>query len=221
MQASRDVLAESLAAGMNSLLGKEAHPGQIQQLLSYLDLLVQWNTSYNLTAVRDPLEMISRHLLDSLSVLPWISGEHLLDAGTGAGFPGIPLAVVKPKLIVTLLDSTGKKIRFLRHVRRRLLLENIRPVQARLASWQVQEMPTCIISRAFSDLTGLVEASRHLAARDTVLLAMKGKYPAAELEALPDWTRVHSVEKLHVPGLQEDRHLVIMSVNKFDRLQAE
>ncbi len=207
--------AESLVAGLNALPGKQAHPEQVRQLLAYLELLVQWNASYNLTAVRDPLEMVSRHLLDSLAVLPWVRGEHLLDAGTGAGLPGIPLAILQPELSVTLLDSTGKKIRFLRHVKRRLVLENIRPVQARLESWQVQEMPNCIISRALSNLTGFVEASRHLAARDTLLLAMKGKYPETELEALPDWTEVHSVEKLHVPGLQEDRHLVIMSVNQF------
>ena len=199
---------------MNELLRKEADPERVRQLLSYLELLVRWNASYNLTAVREPLEMISRHLLDSLSVLPWIRGEHLLDAGTGAGLPGIPLAIMRPELTVTLLDSTGKKIRFLRHVKRRLNLENTRPVQARLESWQAEEVPACIISRAFSKLTSFVESSRHLAARDTMLLAMKGKYPETELEALPDWIRVHSVEKLHVPGLQEDRHLVIMSVSE-------
>jgi len=205
-----------LSAGLNTLFGDELDSGRVEQLLSYLELLVQWNKSYSLTAVRDPLEMVSRHLLDSLSVLPWIYGEHLLDAGTGAGLPGIPLAIVKPELVVTLVDSTGKKIRFLHDIKRRLALENIHPVQARLESWQAQAMPTSIISRAFSNLTGFVEATRHLAARDTMLLAMKGKYPATELDALPDWTRVHSVEKLHVPGLQEDRHLVIMSVNKSD-----
>ncbi len=156
---SQEALARSLSGGMNELLGKEADPEQIRQLLSYLELLVQWNASYNLTAIRDPLEMVSRHLLDSLSVLPWVRGEHLLDAGTGAGLPGIPLAILLPELTVTLLDSTGKKIRFLSHVKRRLILENIQPVQARLESWQAEEMPTCIISRAFSKLTAFVEAS--------------------------------------------------------------
>lgn len=204
-----------LSAGLHTLFGEEPVSAQVDQLLAYLELLVQWNASYNLTAVRDPLEMISRHLLDSLSVLPWVHGEHLLDAGTGAGLPGIPLAIVRPELFVTLLDSTGKKIRFLRHVKRQLKLENIRPVQARLESWQVEEMPSCIISRAFSNLAVFVETSRHLAARDTLLLAMKGKYPATELADLPDWTEVRSVEKLQVPGLQEDRHLVIMSVKPF------
>ncbi len=205
-----------LSTGLATLFGEEPDSARVDQLLSYLELLVQWNASYNLTAVRDPLEMVSRHLLDSLSILPWVNGGHVLDAGTGAGLPGIPLAIVQPELIVTLLDSTGKKIRFLRHIKRRLMLENIRPVQARLESWQAEEMPTCIISRAFSDLAGFVKASRHLVARGTMLLAMKGKYPESELEALPDWVEVHSVEKLQVPGLQEDRHLVIMSVNRFN-----
>lgn len=208
-----EAITQLLSTGLKILLGDEPDPDRIDQLLSYLELLVQWNKSYNLTAVRDPLEMVSRHLLDSLTVLPWLSGDHLLDAGTGAGLPGIPLAIIKPELRVTLLDSTGKKIRFLSHIRRRLALENIRPVEARLESWQAPEIPTCIISRAFSNLTGFVTASRHLAARETGLLAMKGKYPTSELEALPEWVRLHSVEKLHVPGLQEDRHLVIMSVN--------
>ncbi|MEE8496627.1 MAG: 16S rRNA (guanine(527)-N(7))-methyltransferase RsmG [Xanthomonadales bacterium] len=213
---SRNMRAKQLlSAGLNTLFAEEPESGHVDLLLSYLELLVQWNASYNLTAVRDPLEMVSRHLLDSLTVLPWVHGEHLLDAGTGAGLPGIPLAIVRPELSATLLDSTGKKIRFLRHVKRRLKLENIQLVQERLESWQAEAKPTCIISRAFSKLAGFVEASRHLAARDTMLLAMKGKYPETELEALPDWTEVHSVEKLHVPGLQEDRHLVIMSVNKF------
>ncbi len=214
MQTGRDVLTKALIAGLNELPGEDPQPEQVQQFLFYMELLVQWNASYNLTAVRDPHEIVSRHLLDSLSVRPWIRGDHLLDAGTGAGLPGIPLAIVRPELTVTLLDSTGKKIRFLRHVRRQLRLENIQPVQARLESWRGDKIPDCIISRAFSSLPRFAEASRHLAAPETRLLAMKGKYPEAELEALPGWVRIQSVEKLHVPGLQEDRHLVIMSVNK-------
>ncbi len=209
---SQETLASSLSEGLKELPGKQADPGQVRQLLAYLEQLVRWNASYNLTAVRNPLEMVSRHLLDSLSVLPWIRGGQLLDAGTGAGLPGIPLAIMQPELTVTLLDSTGKKIRFMRHVKRKLLLDNIQPVQARLESWQSEKPPGCIISRAFSKLSGFAEASRHLTSGDTMLLAMKGKYPEKELAALPGWVQVDSVEKLLVPGLQEDRHLVIMSL---------
>jgi 16S rRNA (guanine527-N7)-methyltransferase len=205
---------QSLTVGLKSLTGEQPDPARVEKLLSYLDLLVQWNEAYSLTAVRDPLEIISRHLLDSLSVMPWLSGGHLLDAGTGAGLPGIPLAIMRPGMTVTLLDSTGKKVRFLRHVRRRLELENTRPVQARLESWQTIELPSSIISRAFSKLSTFVKASRHLAGPDTRFLAMKGKIPDDELANLPGWLKVDSIEKLFVPGLQEDRHLVIMSPSK-------
>lgn len=213
MLTGHDALAQSLSAGLDEQFKGEVRPEQARQLLSYLQLIAKWNASYNLTAIRDPLEMIPRHVLDSLSVLYWIHGRIVLDAGTGAGLPGIPLAIVRPELTVTLLDSNGKKIRFLRHVKRRLNLGNVRPVQARLGKWLVEYKPTCIISRAFSNLAAFLEASKHLASRETMLLAMKGKYPETELEALPAWARVHAVEKLAVPGLQEDRHLVIMSVN--------
>ena len=120
--------------------------------------------AYNLTAVRDPAQMVSRHLLDSLSVLPWLGAEcpHLLDAGTGAGLPGIPLAIVRPGMQVTLLDSAGKKIRFLRHVKRELGLDNVLPVQQRLEEYSPPELPSVIISRAFSELAQFAAAARHL-----------------------------------------------------------
>jgi len=205
-------LGLTLSKGLEDLLGHAADSAQISSLLSYLELLTKWNSSYNLTAIRDPQEMITRHLLDSLSVLPWMGEGELLDAGTGAGLPGLPLAIMRPQMTVTLLDSTGKKIRFLRHVKRQLALKNIYPVQARLESWQPESAPASIISRAFSSLADFCSASRHLLQHETRLLAMKGKYPKSELEDLPAWVKVDSVEKLSVPGLQEERHLVIMSV---------
>jgi 16S rRNA (guanine527-N7)-methyltransferase len=155
--------------------------------------------------------MISRHLLDSLSVLPWIPAGRLLDAGTGAGLPGVPLAIARPGLQVTLLDGAGKKIRFLNQVRRELGLQNIEPVQARLQEYSPDEPYDAIISRAFARLAAFAAAARGTAGR-AKLLAMKGRHPAAELEELPEWVRVDAVEKLEVPGLQEIRHLVIMSV---------
>jgi len=208
---SRQTLAEKLSAGLLELFSTQVDPEQLGQLLNYLELLNRWNETYNLTAIRDPEQMVTHHLLDSLSVKSWIDKGPLLDAGTGAGLPGIPLAIMCPELQVTLLDSGGKKVRFLRQVARQLELPNIHPVQARLESWSGEELPRVIISRALTGLAAFAHSSRHLAGEDTSLLAMKGKYPGNELKSLPAWLRVNSIEKLMVPGLQEDRHLVIMS----------
>jgi len=204
-------LRSALRAGLEAL-GIPCDDTQQLRLLEYLGLVERWNRSYNLTAVREPAEMVSKHLLDSLSVLPWLSEGRLLDAGTGAGLPGIPLAIVRPGLDITLLDSAGKKVRFLGHVKRTLSLDNVHPLQARLESAVLPETPGTIISRAFSSLADFATAARHLAGEDTRVLAMKGRYPTEEIEALPDWVELHSVEKLSVPGLHEQRHLVIMSV---------
>ena len=209
---SAESLAEALHTGLLELTGQAPDPRQEATLLSYLALLERWNKTYNLTAIKDPMQMVTRHLLDSLSVARWIRGGRLLDAGTGAGLPGIPLAITKPGLEVTLLDSSGKKIRFLNHVRRELGLENTEPVQERLESYSVENRFEAIISRAFTDLASFARAARHLAVAPSRLLAMKGRYPQSELTDLPGWIRIDSVEKLTVPGLQEDRHLVIMSV---------
>lgn len=212
-------LAESLRAGLAQLPGADLDDGQVQRLLAYLDLLSRWNRTYNLTAIRDPAAMVSRHLLDSLVVLPWVPGGRLLDAGAGAGLPGIPLAIARPDLQVTLLDSAGKKIRFLNHVCRELRLANAAPVQARLEDYSADAGFDAIISRAFGSLAAFAGASRHLAARaanpagGSRLLAMKGRRPAAELAGLPSWVSVEAVEELVVPGLQAARHLVIMSVS--------
>lgn len=206
-------LAETLHAGLAGLGGPELSPGQENRLMTYLALLERWNRTYNLTAVKNPVDMVIRHLLDSLSVTPFIPGGRLLDAGTGAGLPGIPLAIVLPGLEVTLLDSSGKKVRFLGHVRRQLGLENIYPVQQRLEAFTPAMAFDAVISRAFSSLAAFARAARHLAQTPLTLLAMKGRFPEDELLELPGWARVKSIEKLEVPGLQQERHLVIMSIN--------
>ena len=194
-------------------LGAPAEEAMVRRLLAYLDLLARWNRTYNLTAVRDPTEMVTRHLLDSLAVLPWAGEGRLLDAGAGAGLPGIPLAVASSGLDVTLVDSAGKKVRFMNHVKRELALENIHPLQARVESLESEAPFNTVISRAFTRLASFAEAVRGQADGTTRLLAMKGRHPAGELEELPGWVQVESVEKLSVPGLHEHRHLVIMSVN--------
>ena len=205
-------LRNQLLAGCKLLPMGEPAKLETDVLLAYLDLLERWNKTYNLTSIREPSKMISRHLLDSLSVLPCISQGALLDAGTGAGLPGIPLAIMRPELEVTLLDSVGKKVRFLRHVKRELGLENIHPVQQRLESFETETVFTSIISRAFSGLAEFADSSRHLMHGETRLLGMKGQNPEEEIAALPGWLKLDSLEKLVVPGLHEQRHLVIMSL---------
>jgi 16S rRNA (guanine527-N7)-methyltransferase len=209
---SAEALAESLHRGLQQIAEPELDDGQEKSLLAYLAVLQRWNKTYNLTAVKKPAQMITRHLLDSLSVAPWVGNGSLLDCGTGAGLPGVPLAIAKPELDVTLLDSRGKKIRFLNHVRRELGLKNITPVQDRLESYVPDAPFDSIISRAFSDLASFARAAEHLAHPETRLLAMKGRYPDNEVRELPDNVRVDSIEVLRVPELQEDRHLVIMSI---------
>jgi 16S rRNA (guanine527-N7)-methyltransferase len=195
-----------------SQMGLELGERETGLMLAYLDLLQRWNAAYNLTAIRDPGEMVTRHLLDSLSVAPWCTAGPVLDAGTGAGLPGVPLAIIKPGLQFMLLDSAGKKIRFLRQVKRELGLANIQPLQARLESHRPEQPYATLISRAFSSLSDFALASRPLLGANTRLLAMKGREPAAERYELPDWIKVDSVQQLEVPGLQEQRHLVMMSL---------
>lgn len=208
---SKQSIANELRAGLE-LMSAPVDEEQQTLLLNYIGLLERWNRTYNLTAVRDRSAMVSRHILDSLSVLPWCGSHHLLDAGTGAGLPGIPLAIANPALEVTLVDSVGKKIRFMNHVKRELGLPNIWPVQARLENFDAPEPPETIISRAFSSLGAFAEAARHLVGSDTRLLAMKGRFPEEEINDLPEWACVQSVEKLTVPGLNENRHLVMMTI---------
>jgi 16S rRNA (guanine527-N7)-methyltransferase len=205
-------VAGALAAGCRTVLGRDLTACEAQRFNTYLDLLVHWNRAYNLTAIVDPAEMVSRHVLDSLSVLPFIGAGDLLDAGSGAGLPGVPLAIVRADLPVTLLDSAGKKIRFLNHVKRQLALANIEPVQCRLQAYRPNRPPAAVISRAFASLADFAVAARHLLAPGTRLLAMKGRLPERELQAVPGWLRIDAVEELTVPGLQEHRHLVIMSL---------
>ncbi len=206
--------ADLLRKGSESLLSRPLSDAELEKMLAYLALLQHWNGAYNLTAIRDPLEMVTRHLLDSLSILPWVSHGPVLDAGTGAGLPGVPLAILRPELEFILLDSAGKKIRFLRQVRRELQLDNIQPMQARLEKHEPEQPYRTIISRAFASLRDFAEASRLLMTSETRLLAMKGRDSKDERADLPAWIRVDSVEQLAVPGLQEQRHLVIMSLTQ-------
>lgn len=200
-------LAARLAEGLKGL-GLELDPDRRARLLDYLALLVKWNRAYNLTAVRAPAQMVTLHLLDSLSILPFVRGSRILDVGAGAGLPGIPLAIAAPQRRYVLLDSNGKKVRFLRQAIMTLALGQAAAVQARVESYRPEEPFDTVISRAFASLRDFAAlAGRHCTA-DGRLLAMKGQYPQEELAELPgDW-RVVQVHRLQVPGLEAARHLV-------------
>ena len=179
-------------------------------LLQYLVLLEKWNQVYNLTAIRDLTKMVRAHLLDSLSVVSHLSGKSVLDVGSGAGLPGIPIAVANPVCEVTLLDSNHKKAAFLRQAVADLALKNVSVVCERVESWAAPREFDVIISRAFSDLSEFVSLTGRLLASSGVIAAMKGLRPYEELERLPSGFRVKEVRALQVPGLEAERHLVLI-----------
>ena len=177
-------------------------------LLDYLALLLRWNRTYNLTAIRDPDAMVTRHLLDSLAMHPYVQPGALADLGTGPGLPGIPLAIAKPELQVTLVESNGKKARFLREAVRQLKLGNARVAESRAEALAEPGAYTQITARALDTLDGIGAVGGHLLAPHGRLLAMKGTHPAAEIAALPPGWTVRGIEPLTVPGLDAERHLV-------------
>lgn len=184
-------------------------------LLDYLALLVRWNGTYNLTAVRDPAEMIAKHLLDSLAMHPFVepiavTGGRLADLGTGAGLPGIPLAIARTGLRVTLVESAGKKARFLREAVRQLGLQHVQVAESRIEALDEPGAFDAITARALATLPLILELGGHLLKPGGRLLAMKGAYPAEELAALPPGWALQACHPLRVPGLDAERHLVIV-----------
>jgi len=204
-------LERQLRSGLGAL-ALDVSAGAFAQLLAYTAMLAEWSEAYNLVAAGDRDRLLPRHVLDSLSVARFLQPGPLLDIGTGAGLPGVPLAIIDPGREVTLVDSAGKKIRFIRHVARALQLKNVRPLQQRLEEMTPDRVFANIVCRAFASLTEFVTLARPFAHGTTRLLAMKGAYPREELEALPGWVNVEAVEALSVPDLQAKRHLVIMTL---------
>ncbi|ECZ7148838.1 16S rRNA (guanine(527)-N(7))-methyltransferase RsmG, partial [Salmonella enterica] len=178
---------------------------QKTQLVAYVDMLHKWNKAYNLTSVRDPAEMVVRHILDSIVVAPYLQGQRFIDVGTGPGLPGIPLAIVLPDAHFTLLDSLGKRVRFLRQVQHELKLENITPVQSRVEAYPSEPPFDGVISRAFASLNDMVSWCHHLPGEKGRFYALKGQLPEDEIASLPDDFSVESVEKLRVPQLEGER----------------
>jgi len=190
-------------------LAVDLDEAQIARLLAHLDLLDEWNARMNLTAIRERPQQITKHVLDSLSVLPFLRGDRVADVGSGAGFPGIPLAIADPARRFVLLESTGKKCRFLEHVRDSLGLANVEVVQARAEGYEPDVRFDTVVARAVGPLADLVRNAGRLVAGGGRLLAMKGRYPADELAARLNGWKVAAVHRLQVPGLDEEqRHLV-------------
>lgn len=200
-------------------MGIDVSPEAQARLCAYLELLGKWNQTYNLTAICDPNDMVSRHLLDSLAVLPFIKGPAVADVGSGAGFPGIPLAVASPALEVVLIESRGKKARFLRQAIRLLDLSAVEVAATRVEDYRHTRKFDTLVSRAFTNIPDLLQRAGKLCASNGQVVVLKGRYPAAELDQLAD-TRfsdkrftVSAVKSITVPGLDAERHAVIIAAS--------
>ena len=204
--AERALLAESAALFDVALTGP-----QNDALLRLVDELELANAQFNLTAIRDRLGMLRKHVLDSLSLQPFLRGRRIADVGTGAGFPGLPLAIVNPERRFSLIESTGKKARFVAHTAERLHCANVEVVNARAENYRPFELFDTVAARALSSLADFVAYAGHLCAPEGRLLAMKGKRPDEELSALPKSFRVLAVHRVKLPGLDDERHIVELS----------
>ena len=205
----RTSLAAQLECGLTSV-NIALNQQVIDLLLDYLDLLQKWNRVHNLTSVRDPEKMVSTHLLDSLSVLPHLPGGPILDVGSGAGLPGIPLAAANSNLQITLIEANQKKAAFLRQAIGELRLSNVQVVCEKVDEWFPPALFPCIIARAYAEISKFIETSRHLLATNGVIAAMKGRYPETEIKGIPREFEVKRIIELKVPGLDAQRHLVMI-----------
>ncbi len=183
---------------------------QVKQLVDYVELLAKWNKTYNLTSVRDPQEMLIKHILDSLVIGDKLVGEHFIDVGTGPGLPGIPLAILYPQRQFVLLDSLGKRITFLRQVIYQLKLNNVKPVQSRVENYHINQPFDGVLSRAFASLTDMVTWCYHLIDEKGRFYALKGQFPQDEIAQLPDNVNMDTSYQLIVPQLTGERHLIVL-----------
>jgi len=212
-KSSREVSVAQLDSALQKGLaaqGLQVEEAARAAMLQYIGLLQRWNKAYNLTSIKDPMQMLSYHLLDSLSISPHLQGRSFIDVGTGAGLPGIPLAVTHPDKTFSLLDSNGKRIRFLFQIKTALQLNNVKEMQGRVEEYKPEKLYDGVISRAFASLTDMIEGSEHLLASGGSFYAMKGRYPDKELSELPKGYKVEQAIELDVPTLDQQRHLIII-----------
>lgn len=202
--------ADKLAQGLAEL-GLRLAPDIERKLLDYVALIAKWNRVHNLTAVRAKSQMVSAHLLDCIAVAPFLEANTILDVGSGAGLPGIPLALMWPHVSVVLIDSNHKKAAFLRQTVIELGLKNATVVSERVEDWQPPHLYDLVISRAFSDLPEFLRIAGRMCAEKGTVATMKGVYPHEELAQLPPDFKLRRVEQLSIPGLPAERHLVLLS----------
>jgi 16S rRNA (guanine527-N7)-methyltransferase len=206
----RVVIADVLKQGIKDLK-LELNDGQVEKLLDYLALLNKWNSVYNLTSVRDPMQMVTLHVLDSLAAVPaFVGATNVLDVGAGGGLPGMVLAISRPDMKVSMIDTVHKKTAFLNQVKAELELGNVTVYTKRVEQLEVKTKFDVITSRAFADLSDFVNWSGHVLAEGGQFIALKGTAPAEERERLPEPWKVQKLEPLEVPGLDAERHLVFI-----------
>ena len=199
---------QDLETGLREL-NLNCSPLQFEKLLKYLELLQRWNKAFNLTAIRDPLQMVRLHLLDSLAIHPYVQGlKSIIDVGTGPGLPGIPLAILNPGINFTLLDSNGKKTRFLFQAINELKLTNASEINHRVEAYQPNQLFDAVISRAFSSISDMLNQCDHLVSDQGCFLAMKGKKPDSELSQMTKAYKVVEVSEVNVPLIDSERHLI-------------
>jgi 16S rRNA (guanine527-N7)-methyltransferase len=190
-------------------LGLNCSTHQVEQLIAYLEMLQRWNKAYNLTAIREPIQMVRLHLLDSLAVHPFIKdAKDIIDVGTGPGLPGIPLAILNPDINFTLLDSNGKKTRFLFQAINDLSLANAREINQRVEKYQPEQFFDIVLSRAFSSISDMLTQCSHLVSNSGCFLAMKGKKPDSELSQIAKDYKVVDLSQINVPQVDSERHLI-------------
>jgi 16S rRNA (guanine527-N7)-methyltransferase len=205
---SSQTIHQELELGIQTL-GLNCSAYQQQQLLTYLEMLQRWNKAYNLTAIREPIQMVRLHLLDSLAIHPCIQGvKNIIDVGTGPGLPGIPLAILNPDINFTLLDSNGKKTRFLFQAINDLSLANAKEVNQRVEKYQSKSSFDIVVSRAFSSIPDMLNQCDHLVSKSGCFLAMKGKKPDSELSQITKNYKVVDLSQVNVPKIDSERHLI-------------
>lgn len=208
-------LRARLDAGAEQL-GLSLSEEQATKLVRYVELMNKWNKAYNLTSVRSPEQMMTRHIVDSLAILPFISGKRIIDVGTGPGLPGMPLAIMMPQSEFTLLDSLGKRVRFMKQCVHELNLSNVTPVQSRVEAFDPGPGFDIVLSRAFASLKDMLHWCAHLVDSSGTFMALKGQYPHDEIAQVSSHFHIEEVHSLAVPGLDEERHLIAVKKSKQD-----